>query len=152
MLLHWGADGDHPDDSLLVSGIVAPHASEAVYVIAAVATSTTQAPVPARLSGLDRSERYHVAQVGPAVQGPRVDLGDSWLDGEPLLLPGSVLGSAGIRLPVMAPESARVLRLRARRRGAGHGLTCADPVPRICVEIVESGMVVVFPRVSARAE
>ena len=90
-------------------------ASEAAYVIAAVATSVPQTPVPVQLPGLDRSRRYHVEQVGPsAAEGPRIDLGDRWLDGDPLLPPGSVLGSAGIRLPVMPPESARVLRLRAR--------------------------------------
>ncbi len=104
--------GDHPDPAILVTGVVAPDASEAVFVIAAVASLTTQTPTPVRLSGLDPSRRYEVVQIGPQQRGPLVDLGTSWLGPEPLVLAGSTLIHAGVRLPVMAPESARVLRLR----------------------------------------
>ena len=104
---------DHPDPALIVTGIVGPEASEAVYVVAAVGSLATQAPLPVRLPGLDTSRRYEVTQIGPREGGPILDTGPSWLDGGPLELAGSTLVSGGIRLPVMAPESARVLWLRA---------------------------------------
>ena len=66
-----------------------------------------------RLPGLDPDRRYAVERIGPEEGGPLVDLGQSWLGGEPLVLPGSVLGGAGVRLPVLPPESARVLRVPA---------------------------------------
>ncbi|HZJ05439.1 MAG TPA: alpha-galactosidase [Nocardioidaceae bacterium] len=104
---------DHPDPALLVSGVVAADASEAVFVIAAVASTRTQAPVPVQLPGLDPTRRYEVTRVGPAEGGPLVDLGNSWLT-EPHVLTGSALTFAGVRLPVQAPESAVVLRLSGR--------------------------------------
>ena len=105
--------GDHPDPALLVSGVVSADATDAVFVIAAVGTSQTQAPLPVRLPGLDPARRYEVMPLGPDEGGPLVDLGDHWLTRGPLVLPGSGLVHAGIRLPVMAPESAKVLRVRA---------------------------------------
>ena len=104
---------DHPDPALLVSGVVAEDGSEAVYVVAAVASLDTQAPVPVRLSGLDPGKRYEISRIGPAEGGPRADHGEHWLDAGPLVLAGSALVHAGVRLPVLVPESACVLRLRA---------------------------------------
>lgn len=104
--------GGHLDPALLVSGVVAADASEAVFVVASVASSQTQTPLPVLLPGLDPSKRYEVTQIGPDEGGPLVDLGASWLGGKPLVVAGSTLVSAGVRLPVMAPESARVLRCR----------------------------------------
>jgi alpha-galactosidase len=103
--------GDHPDPGLLVTGVVAPDRSEAVYVLATVASLRTQSPGSVRLPGLDPERRYRVAEAAATSGGPAVDLGGSWLPGEPLVLPGSVLSGAGVRLPVLAPESALVLRL-----------------------------------------
>jgi len=105
--------GDHPDPALLVSGVVAADASEAVFVVASVASSQTQTPLPVLLPGLDPSKRYEVTRIGPDEGGPLLDLGTSWIGGKPLVLTGSMLVSAGVRLPVMAPESASVLRCRA---------------------------------------
>ena len=105
--------GDHPDPALLVTGVVSRDRAEAVYVLATVASSATQTPLPVRLPGLDPDRRYAVERIGPEEGGPLVDMGQSWLGGEPLVLPGSVLGAAGVRLPVLPPESARVLRVSA---------------------------------------
>jgi alpha-galactosidase len=105
--------GDHPDPGLLVTGVVSPDRSEGVFVVATVATSQTHVPVPVRLPGLDSSRRYEVRQIASDQGGPQVDLAASWLDGGPLVVSGAILGAAGVRLPVMAPESARVLRLRS---------------------------------------
>jgi alpha-galactosidase len=104
---------DHPDPALLVTGVVAEDASEAVFVLATVASLTTQTPTPVRLSGLDPAKQYAISQVGPVARGPVVDLGTSWMGPEPLRLAGSTLVHAGVRLPVMSPESASVLRVHA---------------------------------------
>jgi alpha-galactosidase len=106
--------GDHPDPSLLVSGVVSVDRTDAVFVIAATGTARTQRPVPVVLPGLDDRKRYVVTSLGPEDRGPVVDLGSSWLAEGPVSLPGAALMQAGISLPVMAPESARVLRLGAQ--------------------------------------
>ncbi len=106
--------GDHPDPGLVVNGLVAPDRREAWYVIAQVAASLTTAPHPVLLPGLDPEERYLVRSEGPldaALAG--ADLNDSWLDDGGATLSGRVLGSTGIQLPVLLPESARVLRVEA---------------------------------------
>ncbi len=105
--------GDHPDPAMTVSGVVADDASEAVFVVATVASSATQSPVPVKLPGLDPDRHYEITRLGPDEGGPVVDLGSGWLAEDARRAKGSVLGSAGFRLPVLAPEAARVLHLRA---------------------------------------
>lgn len=105
--------GDHPDPGLLVTGVVAQDRGEAWYVLAQRAAAETSSPVPVRLPGLDPERRYTVEAVGPRdTGGPGADLSPSWLDGDPLVLPGSALTRSGVRPPVLAPETARVLRVR----------------------------------------
>jgi len=85
-------------------------------VVAQVASSATTSPAPVVLPGLDPSFRYTVTPAGPRDEGvPGADLSTSWLDAqdEPLVLPGTVLVEIGIQLPVLAPESARVLHVVA---------------------------------------
>jgi alpha-galactosidase len=106
-LRHLVADGvvvrgDHPDPALLVSGAVAQDGAEAVFVIASVATSTAQTPLPVVLPGLRTDVRYTVERVEPGAEGAPT-----------LTLPGSVLTHVGIRPPVLRPESATVLHCRA---------------------------------------
>ncbi len=104
--------GDHPDPALVVSGVVSTDSSEAWYVVATVDSLSTQSPAPVTLPGLDHERSYLVVAETPPGLRHRMDLGHSWLDGEGLCLPGSVLGRVGVRLPVMAPESAHVLHAR----------------------------------------
>jgi alpha-galactosidase len=105
--------GDHPDPGLLVTGVVDQDRRQGWYVLAQRAAAETSSPVPVRLPGLDPALRYDVERVGPrAVGGPRADLSPSWLDEGPLVLPGSTLTASGVRLPVLLPESALVLRAR----------------------------------------
>ncbi len=107
--------GDHPDPALVLTGVVAADGSEAYYVVATVDTLATQSPAPVRLPGLDPVRRYRVRSVTPAGHRHLADLGESWLDGaaqgEGETLSGSALGAVGVRLPVLAPESAYVLHL-----------------------------------------
>ena len=104
--------GDHPDPGLLVSGVVAQDRSEAVYVLAAVASMPTTTPLLVLLPGLDAGTRYAIHRLGPSLVDASPAANTSWL-GASLSLPGSVLSGAGIRVPVMAPESAIALHLRA---------------------------------------
>ena len=105
--------GEPADPSLRLTGVVAADRSEAVFVLASVATSAYQTPVPLALPGLDHDRAYAVSEVTPGAGGGSTAETASWVAGEGLVLPGSVLARAGIRVPVMRPETARVLRVRA---------------------------------------
>ncbi len=99
----------HPDPAVSVSGVVAADRSEAVYVVAATASLVSQAPTPVTLAGLDPARRYRITVAGQAGPDHPVDLGKPWTTAAGV--PGSLLLEAGVRLPVLAPESALVLRL-----------------------------------------
>jgi alpha-galactosidase len=101
--------GDHPDPSLLVTGVVAEDGSEAVFVVAAVASSPTQTSSLV-LPGLAEDRRYLVRRVGPA------DPGDPPLLTDPLTTTGAVLATVGLRLPALPPETAVVLHCTAETR------------------------------------
>jgi alpha-galactosidase len=111
---------DHPDPAVLVSGVVAEDRSEAWFVVATVATTATQTPAAIRLPGLTRDARYHVESVTPDGDQHVLDLGETWLSGPGGVVPGSVLADVGVRMPVLAPESAHVLHL-SRSAGGGSG-------------------------------
>ncbi|GAB3022129.1 alpha-galactosidase [Nocardioides flavus (ex Wang et al. 2016)] len=102
---------DHPDPAVMVTGVVAADRSEAWYVVATVAATATQHPAPLRLTGLDPERRYRVTEEMPRGPGG-ADLTGAWsVHGtEPT---GRVLAAAGVALPVLDPEEARVLRLVA---------------------------------------
>jgi alpha-galactosidase len=101
--------GDHPDPGLLVTGMVSLDAHEAVFVLAAVASLATQLPLPVVLPGLRDDQHYVVRRVDPAAPE---DEPMSWT-GSGAVLPGRVLGVAGLRLPAMRPDSAIVLHCTA---------------------------------------
>jgi alpha-galactosidase len=106
---------DHPDDSLLVQGVVAADQDQALFCVASVASSPVAVPLPVRLPGLDPARQYRVARTGPAPHdaGPGLRTGPHWLDDGPVTLPGSVLRATGLSLPTLAPESAVLLRATA---------------------------------------
>ncbi|HYO38544.1 MAG TPA: alpha-galactosidase [Nocardioidaceae bacterium] len=101
--------GDHPDPSLLVTGVVSPDHGEAVFVLAAVASSTTQTPLPVALPGLRHDVTYDVRRVGPGAEAADPD---SWL-ATGLRLPGVVLDVVGVRVPAVLPDTAVVLHCTA---------------------------------------
>jgi alpha-galactosidase len=104
--------GEHPDPAVLVTGVVAEDASEAVYVVAAIDSTLTRGPLPVSLPGLDPDRRYRLEPLGPRGSG-QLRLPDwSWVREGHLDLPGTVL-TAGVRVPRMDPESAWVLHVRA---------------------------------------
>ena len=100
---------DHPDPAIHVTGVVAQDGDEAVFVVATTGITDTQSPYPVVLSGLHPGRSYHLRCVTPAGDQHGGDLGESWLAGPGLNVLGSVLATAGVRLPVMPPETAQVL-------------------------------------------
>ena len=113
-LLHSGrvVHGDLPDPSALLSGVVARDGSAAVFSYAQLTTSPLAVPPPVLLPGLDPDRPYAVRPL--LLAGARTGVAHAeppwWRAGE-VVLTGRVLGSAGLRLPVLDPESALLLEL-----------------------------------------
>ena len=113
-LLHSGriVRGDHPDPALWVHGVVTPE--RGLFAVVQLASSPTARPLPVRLPGLDRDRAYRVEVVAGADSTPRLHSLTSWTGhGTRPALTGAALGSAGLGLPTLAPESALVLRVLA---------------------------------------
>jgi alpha-galactosidase len=116
-LLHGGTvvNGDHPDASLHVHGVVAPDGGDALYALVAVGRSVTWPPGPARLPGLDPDRRYEVR-----LQPPGTDTGGAWTgpppwcaDGASVVMTGRSLAAAGVQVPSVNPEHLLLVRATA---------------------------------------
>ncbi|GAA3721869.1 alpha-galactosidase [Spinactinospora alkalitolerans] len=115
-LLHSGdvVRADHIDPSVLLHGVVAADRSEAVFCYARTAAPDDVLPAPARLPGLDGSRRYRVSAVDPTGRPAGPERRDpAWVTEGSVTLPGAVLASAGVPVPLLAPEQAFLLRVRA---------------------------------------
>ena len=103
---------EHPDETLAVSGIVAPDGSEAVFVAAALARSAYGNRAALRLRCLDPLAHYRVR---PLIVGdpPAGLVAPSWFgpDGHGVVLPGAVLEASGVRMPPLRPEQSLVVSL-----------------------------------------
>ena len=97
---------DHPDPSCHVTGVVAPDGLEGWYVVAQTGPTSNQHLDPVCLEGLEPARRFRVTDETPEGGQHVLDLDARRVDTE---LPGRVLGELGVRLGVVAPESARVL-------------------------------------------
>jgi len=102
---------DHPDPAVLVTGLVAADRSEGWYVTATVAATATQHPAPLRLTGLDPDRSYLLTEELPPGPGG-VDLTGAW-SASGAVVSGRVLAAAGVALPALLPEEARVLHVVA---------------------------------------
>ena len=79
--------------------------------MATVDTLVTQSPAAVLLPGLDPARTYRLTREDPPGDRHVADLGETWLDGDGRRGAGQrARSSAGVRLPVTAPESAYVLR------------------------------------------
>jgi alpha-galactosidase len=118
-LLHTGevVHADHPDPAAALHGVVAGDRSEALYAYVQLATSPFAVPAPARLPGLDPARSYLVEPVHPAGR-PRTSqrMPPPWYAAGGVTLPGAVLAAAGLAMPVLDPEQALLLRVRAVRQ------------------------------------
>jgi alpha-galactosidase len=115
-LLHGGdvVRVDHPDPSGLVHGVVAPDRSAAVFAYVQLGTPVGEVTPPVRLPGLADDVRYRVTPV-PLGEGPRTRQvrPPSWLAAGGTELRGRTLARVGLQPPILLPEEALVLELRA---------------------------------------
>jgi alpha-galactosidase len=108
-LLHTGTlvRGDLADPSATLSGVVS--GAEALFCYAQLTSSARTLPPPVRLPGLDPARRYEVTPVAPG-GAPRVQQRE---DITPAVLSGRALSEVGVRPPVLTPEQAWLVHLRA---------------------------------------
>ena len=115
-LLHTGVSvhADVPDPAIQVHGVVAQDGSDALFAIAAVASSAQLPADAVTLPGLDPDATYHVR---PQAPGDVVTHGRSvpWWRPDGVRATGRVLATAGVRAPQLSPE--RLVLLRATRVG-----------------------------------
>jgi alpha-galactosidase len=82
---------DLPDPAFSLHGVVAADRSAALFCFVALATSASERPGAVRLAGLDPERRYEV---------------------NGLTLTGRALMSAGLQMPLLAPEQAVLIEVR----------------------------------------
>ncbi|MFC5923268.1 alpha-galactosidase [Micromonospora vulcania] len=114
-LLHAGrvVRVDHPDEAVWAHGVVAHDHTQAVYAVARLTTSATQAPGAVRLPGLDPSRRYLVRPATDVPAPATIDrTGPGWLPGG-VTLSGAALARVGVQLPALHPEQSLVLEVTA---------------------------------------
>jgi alpha-galactosidase len=115
-LLHSGTvvRVDYPDTAAQAHGVVAADGGEALFCYAQLATSATAIPARLCLPGLDPDRRYRIEIVSPAGEARTVQRGHAgWTKRGSVELPGSALTEMGVELPVLGPEQALLLRLKA---------------------------------------
>lgn len=117
---------DHPDDTLVVHGVVASDGSQALYSFVSMARAVVSSPGRVRLPGLEAESRYRVEPVllggipnsmrpapwwGPvtAAGGYSDHSQATFADGPPSVeLSGAVLASLGVVMPVIQPEQGQL--------------------------------------------
>ncbi|MFA9563395.1 MAG: alpha-galactosidase [Acidimicrobiales bacterium] len=104
---------DHGDPAVSANGVIAPDRSEGLFAVVQLASSDALPVAPLQLPGLDPDTHYRVelitlgrSPLGMAYQHP------SWIN-EGIELTGRMLAAAGVPLPVMLPESARLIHVKA---------------------------------------
>jgi alpha-galactosidase len=114
-LLHHGRAValDHGDPAVSANGVIAPDRSEGLFAVVQLASSDALPVAPLQLPGLDPDTSYRAelitlgrSPLGMAYRHP------SWID-EGIEATGRMLASAGLPLPVMLPESARLIHVKA---------------------------------------
>ncbi len=112
-LLHGGMSVgiEHPDPAVTVNGVIAQDRSEALVAVVQTATSATLAVAPLRVAGLLPDARYRAEMIslgssplGMAYEHPR------WVV-EGVEVSGRALANAGLPLPVLLPETARLVHM-----------------------------------------
>ncbi len=118
--LHRGAviHADLADPAMDLRGIVSADGRRALFCYSLTASSASYPPGALAFPGLDAGTLYEVRPAVPEEghpgngQSPLVWL-KSALDGEPLRLTGRALALAGLQAPVLLPEQALLIELRA---------------------------------------
>jgi alpha-galactosidase len=116
-LLHTGdvVRADHPDPGAWLHGVVSADRREAVFGYVRLVTSPDATPGRLRLPGLDPALDYEVVrrdEAGTALGGYARPL--PWWSRGRTVAGGGVLGRIGLPAPLLNPEEAVLLHLRAR--------------------------------------
>ncbi|HEY6744847.1 MAG TPA: alpha-galactosidase [Mycobacteriales bacterium] len=112
-VLHGGTvvRADRADPASWVHGVVTD--SAALYAFVQLTTSPLAVPEPVRLPGLDPARVYRVAAAYPAGEPDSLQLSPPpWL-ASGVELPGAVLATVGLPMPVLNPEQALLLTAHA---------------------------------------
>ncbi len=113
-MLHSGTvvHTDHPDPAATFGGIVAADRSSALFSYVQLRTGETEAPVPVRFAGLDPERSYTVTVLDPVGDTLCVQRRPpEWSEAGRVVLPGRVLETIGLPLPVLLPEQAILLEV-----------------------------------------
>ncbi len=117
-LLHSGKAirVDHPDENSYVYGVVAQDHSEALFAIAARDMSESTFPAMARIPGLDPEKIYQVTAIPDAGIAQTMQRGNpAWMDTPGgITLSGSELANIGLRPPILSPENAILIEIKAK--------------------------------------
>ena len=114
-VIHTGSavHGDLRDPALRLTGAVAQDLSEAVYMVASIATTEDSLPEHVRLHRLDPYRRYSVrlcSEIGELRHGSATP---GWMSAGSVRLAGHVLGTVGLQIPPLWPAQAIVLHATA---------------------------------------
>ncbi len=118
-LLHSGdvVRFDSFDDASIAHGVYSADRAEALVCVARVATAMSLVPATLHLPGLTPDVRYRISRVSlpnDEAESPRSKLQPVWsVEGHGIEMTGHELAVIGIQLPVMHPESALLIQLRA---------------------------------------
>lgn len=115
-LLHRGrvVRADSADPAQAVHGVVAHDRSHAVYAVAMLGATASAIAPAVRLPGLDPAARYRVVPFRLGGEPRAVqDAPPPWYAAGGVDLPGAVLGEVGLPMPLLSPQQALVLEVRA---------------------------------------
>ena len=113
-LLHSGrmVRVDQTDETRFVHGVVAQDAGEALFALITLAAQAESKPDSICFKGLDPAKTYHTQAVFPAGQPTFVQRSQvNWFDG--VRMSGQALMNLGLKSPIMQPENALLIHLRA---------------------------------------
>jgi alpha-galactosidase len=114
-LLHTGAvvHADLVDPSYRLEGVVDHDGAEGLFAFSCVAWSPNARPgrIPFPALKDDRSYRVSIVRTTARDEDKGV-MAPPWMR-EPIVLPGAVLGTVGLEMPIMVPDRSVILRLAA---------------------------------------
>ncbi|MFD0342193.1 alpha-galactosidase [Streptomyces sp. NPDC127117] len=115
-LLHTGrlVREDPWDESLQLTGVVAPDRSRALLSLAVTGRSEVVRPGRFTFRGLDPARRYRIRPVGAGESG-RPESGPEWFgtDSRGIVLTGAALAHAGLQCPPSPPERVHLFDVTA---------------------------------------
>lgn len=106
---------DHPDTSAVAHGVVSFDKKRAVFSYAQLATLPATIPTDLRLSGLGQDTEYLVEFLNFSGTNPfgAMKRPPAWVE-TGVVLSGAYLTQAGLPLPILHPETAMLITLKAR--------------------------------------